>query len=247
MVTSERISVRGRSYRVCSVCCRPLTRGYGVCFPVGDPPPEPGLGVQQGLCRDHYLEQRIMKYPNDPLPVIPDNLLSLDSVKDLMEEIAALTPRQCGALVTVGADLGLLDRAVQSAKEGNWVESVQAAYDRLSGEKAPEVEMTFVLEESRGEWRESSAALAEATQRTKELEAQLQEAWGCTPEEMETRLAENIPIVSISPDPVGLSSEELEALQLVADPNWLSQAPGEEQERVKAIARKALSRLSENI
>ena len=169
------VEVHGRSYLICAVCLQPLTKGYSPCRlvkPVGEPAPHPK--TKQALCRKDYWEQWVMEYgEHEPLPDIPDNVLVIADIPSLREELLALDPMRLGNLGVLTGNTYLLERALQAAKNGDWVESVDAAYNRLSEKtKAPDVEMSAPINV------EPSAA-----------ELALADVWNVPVEEVRTKLA----------------------------------------------------------
>ncbi len=142
------VEVHGRSYLTCAVCLQPLTKGYSPCRlvkPVGEPDPHPN--AKQALCRKDYWEQWAVEYGNNvPLPDIPDNVLAIADIPSLREELLALDPARLGDLGVLTGNTHLLERALQAAKNSDWVESVDGAFSRLSEKaKAPDVEMSAPL------------------------------------------------------------------------------------------------------
>ena len=137
------IMVKGRNYLTCAVCRQPLTRGYGVCYLVDEPgntPPAPES--KQSLCGPHFRAQYMETYGMKPKGKTPDCLLQVEDIVSFEEELDALQDSQRGAPIDKLMGLGptLLEQALDSARNGNWAESVMEAYVRMQTEPKFEME-----------------------------------------------------------------------------------------------------------
>ncbi len=249
MTMAKRVMVHGRSYHACAVCQRALTRGYGIILivqEVGAPPVDPVAGSKQALCRDHYFDQFKTAYPGETPPTLEDNLLTLDSVKPLIEELESLTHNQRGDIDVMGSDPALLDRATQQAEAGQWAESVRQAYDRLSEINAPDVEMLMTPSQPEDNAPQNAEMVNAIKRQNALLEAKLAAELGCSVDELwekigvEAEIEEKTETVQ-----AGLTEEEMDAIQIVSTPSRLERLTSEEQASIRAVANRVMERMKE--